>query len=77
MGREGWRERARVSNSLKQTALNAEPSVGLDLMTLRSRPEPKPGGGHLANRVTQALQDSYILKCVSFEGNREAISSSN
>ena len=45
-----WKGRGRRRENLKQTLmLSTKPSVGLDLTTLRSGPEPKPRVGHLTN----------------------------
>ena len=38
------------------SALSTEPDVGLDLMTPRSLPEPKPRVGRLTNCATQVPQ---------------------
>lgn len=61
VGDEGGRE------SPKQTALSAEPDIGLDLATLRSGLELKPRVRCSTNYATQVPQppgdsDSYSLK---------------
>jgi len=42
------------------SALSTEPHAGLDLMTLRSRPQPKPRVGHSTDCTTQAPQGSHF-----------------
>jgi len=51
--REGKKERERESQAY--SVLSAEPHVALDLMTLRSQPEPKSREGRLTDWVTKAL----------------------
>ena len=44
---EGGRERERIPSRLH--TVSAEPKVGLELATVRSRPEPKPTVRHLTD----------------------------
>ena len=63
-------------NSEEDSALSVGPSVGLDLMTLRSRPELKPGGSlstdcsplprHLNNILRCSTHDSVNMEQVLF-----------
>ena len=47
------RGRGRRRKNLKQTALRADPDLGLNFTTLRSQPEMKPRVVHLTNYTTQ------------------------
>lgn len=53
--------------SPKQTPLTAEPEpeVGLDLMTLRSGPEPRPRVRGLTDCITQAPRFCEVLKIIT------------
>ena len=46
--------------SQADSTLSVEPIVGLDLMTLRSRPEPKSRVGCLTDLATQAPHPKYF-----------------
>ena len=56
--REGHTER----ESPADTMLSVELAVGLDLMTLRSCPEPKPRAGCLTDRAPQGPHTNIYLK---------------
>ena len=59
MGRaKGQRERERESQV--DCALSTEPGLELDLMTLRSRPGPKPRVGCLMDCTTQDPQNTGL-----------------
>ena len=46
---------------------NVEPNVGLELMTLRSRPELKSRAKHLTDWATQVPQDLLFFKYLFFK----------
>ena len=56
-GRGGEEREERESQA--DSLLNAEPDAGLELTTLRSRPELKPRVGHLMDRATQLSQQGF------------------
>ena len=65
-GRGGKVQRERESQA--DSILSAEPDAGLNLMTLRSWPEPKPRVGRLTDCVTQVPPVSYLLDAYNVSG---------
>ena len=57
---EGQREKKTESQA--DSMLSVEPHVGLDLITLRSLPEPKPWVRHLTDCATQVTQHIKNIK---------------
>ena len=51
-GQQGQKEKQREPQA--DSALSTEPDIRLDLMSLRSLPEPKPGVSHSTDYSTQA-----------------------
>lgn len=60
---EGCRERGREREPQADSALSRAPDTGLDLTTMRSRPEPKSRVGHFTNGATQEPPALIFLTC--------------
>ena len=59
-GGGGERQKERDRETQADSALSAEPHVGLHFTILRSWPEPKSRGGHLTDCATQVPQKSVV-----------------